>query len=242
MESWICSNATQTIVVSTPLKQYLESIGVPQGKCIVMPNGVDPDRFAPRARNVALFDELAIPKDSFVAGFTGFLRPWHGLDLLLTAVANLIMQGCKVFLLIVGDGPYRKPIEKMVDELGVARFVCITGRVPHERVPDYVSLFDVAVSPRATFYASPMKVIEYMGLGKPVVVPRTANFLDFIDEGVHGITFENGSVTALESALATLCDSPNVCRDLGLQGRRKVESRLNWRWNANEVCRLFSTR
>lgn len=242
MESWICSNATQTIVVSTPLKQYLESIGVPHGKCIVMPNGVDMDRFAPRERNVALQDELGIPRNGFIIGFTGFLRPWHGLDLLVGAVANMVRNGFKVVLLIVGDGPYRKPIEKMVDELGLGRSVCITGRVPHERVPDYVSLFDVAVSPRATFYASPMKVIEYMGLGKPVVVPRTANFLDFIDEGVNGITFEDGSVTALESALATLCRSPDVCRDLGLQGRRKVESRLNWRWNANGVCRLFSTR
>jgi glycosyltransferase involved in cell wall biosynthesis len=241
MEAWICTNATQTIVVSTPLKDYLESIGVPRGKCIVMPNGVDPDRFSPRPRNEKLLHQLGIPRDVLIVGFTGILRPWHGLEILIDAVANMVKRGKKVFLLIVGDGPYRPILETRIAELGIAACVCVTGRVAHDKVPEHVSLFDVAVSPRATFYASPMKVIEYMALGKPVIVPRTPNFLDIIDEGVNGITFEDGSVAALEKALVGLSASPNNCRELGLKSRGKVETRLNWHWNAREVCRLFAT-
>jgi glycosyltransferase involved in cell wall biosynthesis len=239
LESWICSHATQTVVVSTPLKQYLESIGVPHGKCIVMPNGVDPGRFTPRARDSALLRELGISPDDFVIGFTGILRPWHGLDLLMDAFANMVSNGFKAFLLIVGDGPYRKPLEKKVDELGLGRSVGITGRIPHEKVPGYVSLFDVAVSPRATFYASPMKVIEYMALGKPVVVPGTPNFLDIIENRSEGVTFEDGNAVSLEQALVTLCREPELRREFGRRARTKVENRLNWRWNAKEVCRLF---
>ena len=241
MEGWICANATETIVVSTPLKDYLESIGVPRGKCIVMANGVDPERFSPRPRNEALLRELGIPAGALVVGFTGILRPWHGLELLIDATASMVKRGRRIFLLIVGDGPYRSSLEGRIAELGISACVRITGRLPHEKVPEYVSLFDVAVSPRATFYASPMKVIEYMALGKPVVVPRTPNFLDIIDEGVNGVTFEDGSAAALEKALVDLSDSPGACKDLGAKSRRKVESRLNWRWNATEVCRLFAT-
>jgi glycosyltransferase involved in cell wall biosynthesis len=241
MEGWICANATETIVVSTPLKDYLESIGVPRGKCIVMANGVDPERFSPRPRNEALLRDLGIPAGALVVGFTGILRPWHGLELLIDATASMVKRGRRIFLLIVGDGPYRSSLEGRIAELGISACVRITGRLPHEKVPEYVSLFDVAVSPRATFYASPMKVIEYMALGKPVVVPRTPNFLDIIDEGVNGVTFEDGSAAALEKALADLSDSPGACKDLGAKSRRKVESRLNWRWNATEVCRLFAT-
>jgi glycosyltransferase involved in cell wall biosynthesis len=241
MEGWICANATETIVVSTPLKDYLESIGVPRGKCIVMANGVDPERFSPRPRNEALLRELGIPAGALVVGFTGILRPWHGLELLIDATASMVKRGRRIFLLIVGDGPYRSSLEGRIAELGISACVRITGRLPHEKVPEYVSLFDVAVSPRATFYASPMKVIEYMALGKPVVVPRTPNFLDIIDEGVNGVTFEDGSAAALEKTLADLSDSPGACKDLGAKSRRKVESRLNWRWNATEVCRLFAT-
>lgn len=240
MEKWICSNATHTVVVSTPLKQYLESIGVPRGKCIVMPNGVDPQRFTPRTRDRVLSDDLGIPQDSFVVGFTGVLRPWHGLDLLLDAFTDMIKSGHKAFLLIVGDGPYRDTLEKRMDDLGLGHSVRITGRIPHGRVPDYVSLFDVAVSPRATFYASPMKVIEYMALGKPVVVPASSNFLDIIDNRSEGITFEEGNAVALEQALVSLCEEPELRRQLGIRAREKVVRRLNWQWNANEVCRHFS--
>lgn len=239
MERWICSQATRTIVVSTPLKQYLESIGVPRGKCIVMPNGVDPERFAPRAAELGLRERLGIPSDCCVIGFTGVLRPWHGLDLLVTAVANMVKDGLKVFLLIVGDGPYREELEKITRELELEGSISITGWVPHEQIPGYVALFDAAVSPRATFYASPMKVIEYMALGKPVVVPSTPNFLDIIDDRSEGIMFQQGNVVSLEQTLARLCRETDIRYELGIRARKKVEQRLNWRWNANEVCRLF---
>jgi len=127
----------------------------------------------------------------------------------------------------------------MVIDLNLGHYVCVTGRVPHDRVADYISLFNVAVSPRATFYASPMKVIEYMALGKPVVVPRKANFLDIIDEGVNGIAFEDGNAVALENALTTLYESPVQCVELGARAREKVERRLNWQWNAKTSCSLM---
>ena len=242
IERWVCSEATWTMVVLTPLKRYLEAIGVPEGKCVVMPNGVDAERFAPRAPDMTLRDRLGIPSDRCIVGFTGVLRPWHGLDLLVRAVRKMVQQGINVFLLIVGDGPYRGKLEEIVSQLGLGAAVCVTGRVPHERVPDYVGLFDVAVSPRATFYASPMKVIEYMALGKPIVVPRTPNFLDIIDEGVEGVTFEDGSEISLERALSGLCTDVPLRREIGARARAKVERRLNWRWNATTVCRLVAAR
>jgi glycosyltransferase involved in cell wall biosynthesis len=240
MERWICSRATRTLVVSTPLKTYLESIGVPRDKCYVMPNGVDHEKFTPREKSQDLLRKLEIDPACFVVGFTGVLRPWHGIDLLLDSLASLAQQKMKIFLLIVGDGPYRQQLEDKVSALNLGDFVRITGRIPHEQVPVYVSLFDVAVSPRATFYASPMKVMEYMALGKPVVVPRTPNFLDFIDERVNGVTFEDGNSTALEEAIAFLYRSRDLCAQLGVQARRKVEDRLNWEWNARRSCELMT--
>lgn len=240
MESWICAHATQTIVVSTPLKDYLESIGVPQGKCIVMPNGADPVKFRPREKQRALAERLNLPAQSFVVGFTGVLRPWHGLDLLLEAADMLCREHADISVLIVGDGPYRPVLEQMAQQRGLERRMFITGRIAHDAVPDYVALFDAAVSPRATFYASPMKVIEYMALGKPVVVPGTQNFLDIVDEGVSGVTFKDGDAGDMAQVLASLYEKREHCMELGLRARRKVETRLNWEWNAREVCKLFA--
>jgi glycosyltransferase involved in cell wall biosynthesis len=239
MERWICAHSTKTIVVSTPLRDYLESIGVPRGHCVVMPNGVDPRHFTPQPKNASLLAQLGIPDGAVVIGFTGVLRAWHGLDLLVQAFEQLVSSGRNAFLLIVGDGNYRPTLERLVSELGLQGKVAVTGRVPHAEVPNYVGLFDVAASPRATFYASPMKVLEYMALGKAVVVPGTQNFLDMIDAGVNGLIFADGDARALAATLLDVCDTPGLCRSLGERARAKVERRLNWEWNARASCALI---
>jgi glycosyltransferase involved in cell wall biosynthesis len=239
MERWIAGNATRTIVVSTPLKQYLESIGVPREKCIVMPNGVDAERFSPKPPDDALRARLGIEADYFVIGFTGVLRSWHGLDLLVEAVGRMAAQELPVFLLIVGDGPYRAELEHLLAQHGLAERARITGRISHDAVANHVSLFDVAVSPRATFYASPMKVIEYMALGKPVVVPATPNFSDIVTDRADGVAFQEGSAADMEIKLAALYRDPGLCCALGRCARESVETRFNWRGNATRVCGLY---
>jgi glycosyltransferase involved in cell wall biosynthesis len=241
MEKWICSKATWTIVVSTPLKEYLGHIGAPTDKCVVMPNGADPGRFSPRAPDPALRKRLGVADDAFVIGFTGVVRAWHGLDLLVEAMAAVVRECPSARLLIVGDGPYRGPLEELARRVGVAHTVIVTGRVSHDDVPDHIALFDVAVSPRSTFYASPMKAIEYMALGRPVVVPRAQNFLDFVDDDRTGVTFAENDASDMARVLLELWRSPERRERIGAAAREKVEHRLNWQWNAQECHRLVQS-
>ena len=240
IERYMCTNADRTLVVSTPLKNYLESVGVPHGKCIVMPNGVDQVKFQPGPKSIELMQKLGIPADSLVIGFTGILRPWHGVEMLIKAFGSLKRNGKSVYLLIVGDGPVRDELEKLLLEAGLGECSLITGRVAHEQVADYVNLFDIAVSPKATFYASPMKVVEYMALSKAVVAPDSSNFLDILDPMTNGISFQVDDVSSLTAGLQQLCDNSALCKSLGAGARQKVEERLNWVFNAEWVCSLIS--
>lgn len=236
IERWACSNANSTIVVSTPLKDYLVAQGVPERKCVVMPNGVDPIKFSPGEKDRALLKSVGATAEDIVIGFTGILRPWHGLDLLVNAFKKIGKKHKNVFLLIVGDGPIRGDLESMIAEAGLQERHCITGRVRHADVPNYVNLLDIAVSPKATFYASPMKVIEYMALGKAVVVPNSQNFLDIIDPLENGITFEVDNGGSLAASLLRLLDDETLRKGLGANARKKTEKRLNWEYNAKSVC------
>lgn len=242
MEHWICALSWRTIVVSSPLRDYLRSIGVPAEHCVVMPNGADPDTFRPRAKSPELLRELAIPDSAFVVGFTGVLRGWHGLDLLVEAIAELEQSCPDVCVLIVGDGPYRGELEALAAARGISARIRITGRIPHEQVPDYVALFDAAVSPRATFYASPMKVIEYMSLEKAVIVPDTANFLDMVDDQRNGMVFRDGDAGSMSAVIQRLYLEPEFAAGIARQARLKVEQRLNWTWNAKACCDLVDSR
>jgi glycosyltransferase involved in cell wall biosynthesis len=139
-------------------------------------------------------------------------------------------------VLVVGDGPDRPEIERLVDSLDLSDRVRITGRIPHHEVPEHIAAFDVAVSADdRTGFASPMKVVEYMAMGRAVVVPRLTNFLDLVRDGVSGVVFEPGDSGDLARRLVALRDAPDLRRQLGRTARQEVESRLNWKENARKV-------
>lgn len=176
IERWVCSNSYRSIVVSTPLKEYLVSQGCSESNIIVMPNGVNQNKFKPQEKDDKLQKDLGVSAGSIVIGFTGVLRHWHGLDNLIDSFNQVVKEHENVFLLIVGDGPIRKNLERQIASCGLEERCCITGRVPYAEIQNYVNLFDIAVSPKSTFYASPMKIIEYMALEKAVVVPGEKKF------------------------------------------------------------------
>jgi glycosyltransferase involved in cell wall biosynthesis len=237
LERWICAHSHRTLVVSTPLKEYLVSIGVPPEKVSVVPNGVNLDRFATEIiPNPALRAKLGIAPDAGVVGFVGIMRPWHGIDLLMRAFVSLEKRlGRPMHLLLVGDSPMLNELEGMIDSLGIRGRVTITGRVAHEAIPAHIALFDAAVSPKATFYASPMKIVEYMAVGKAVVAPDTANIRDLIRDGSDGCLFAPDSEAALAGALEELFRSPGRIAEVGAAAKRKTREVLNWERNARTV-------
>ncbi len=237
MERRICEGASKVIVVSTPLKEFLVSIGVPESHIVVMPNGADPEVFHPRvsADDVVRAHGL---QSALVVGFSGILRPWHGLDLLVDAFAAVAAEFPRAVLLVVGDGPSRADVERIAKERGLADRVIITGRQPHERVRSFVAAMDVAVSPRATFYASPMKILEYMAMGKAIVAPDMANIRDILTDGVDAVFFKPEDPIGLASALRTVLRDDEVRQRLGGAARQKIERERTWAANARRVIEL----
>ena len=204
-----------------------------------MPNGVDVKKFKPkREKDKNLLKKCGFTEDDIIVGFVGILRPWHGLELLLEAL-NLVAKAKEnIRLLIVGDGPIRPDVEKKIKGLNLSGRVFITGRIPHIRIADYVNLFDIAVSPKTTFYASPMKILEYMALGKAIVAPNTENIRDILDDNVTGLLFQNNDFLELSSYLLKLASDRNYREKLGNQARHEVASKRTWKDNAMKIIKI----
>jgi glycosyltransferase involved in cell wall biosynthesis len=233
-ERKICRAATRVIAVSTPLKEFLISAGVPERKIIVIPNGVDTEVFHPAINGQEVRKRLGI-EQKMVIGFTGILRPWHGLDFLLQAFQKVCQTRSDLHLLIVGDGPIRSDLEKVVTNNGLAGKVTITGRQVHDMVRFFVAAMDITVSPLSTFYASPMKIIEYMAMGKALVAPNTANIRDIVNHEEDGLLFSPQKVNDLVEKLLVLIENCELRARFGLKARSKIESRFTWLQNANQV-------
>jgi glycosyltransferase involved in cell wall biosynthesis len=142
-------------------------------------------------------------------------------------------------LLIVGDGPSRAPIEREAASRGLADRVTITGRQSHEAVRGFVAAMDVTVSPRATFYASPMKIVEYMSMGKTIVAPDMENIRDLVTGEVNAVLFTPESSRALADVLRRVLADAELRRRLGDAARATVLARRTWLHNAHAVVELF---
>jgi len=234
-ERRIFEAADRIVAVSTPLKRHLvETMGIDARKILVLPNGADPDVFTPDASGEDIRRRYGIG-DGFVVGFVGILRPWHGVDLLLEAFSQFRLDSAAAHLLIVGDGPIQSQLEERARMLGVKDAVIFTGRVTHQEVRAHIAAMDVTVSPHATFYASPMKILEYMSMGKAVVAPAMENIRDIVDDGETGLLFESGSAAALTARLTQLKGDPMRRHELGLHARARVMEKFTWKSNARRV-------
>jgi glycosyltransferase involved in cell wall biosynthesis len=237
-ERQICRDATWVVVVSTPLKKFLVSIGVPPARIVVMPNGTDPDVFHPDIDGQPVRQQYGLA-GKIVIGFCGILRPWHGLEVLLQAFEDVVQGRTDLHLLIVGDGPIRADLERLLHERGLTRHVTITGRQPHGAVRSFVAAMDIAVSPRATFYASPMKILEYMAMGRAIVAPDMENIRDILTHEHDSILFRPEDAGSLAKGLEHLIANSDLRTRLGQAARRKIVTERTWLQNAQDVMRLL---
>ena len=237
LERFAIDQASVVAAVSTPLAGFVRELTRNPGRVMVLPNGANPELFQPRPELRAKVREELAWSDSVVVGWAGILREWHGVELLIRAVARVP----DLKLLIIGDGPDRARLETVIQRLDLAGRVMFTGRVAHADVMRYVGAVDIAVSSAdRTGIASPMKLLEYMAMERATVAPRAANIEDLIDDNVDGLLFEPDNEAALAAVLRRLAADEELRLRLGQQARLTVTRFRNWRRNAEIVLRAIT--
>jgi len=223
--------------VTDVLADHLRAVGVPQARIRVIPNGINEAHFAaapqPAAARAALGWEGAL-----VLGFTGFVRDWHGMDRVIRWMAS-DRAPANARLLVVGDGPARPDLERLAAELRLGDRVRFTGVIHRDRVPALVAAFDIALQPAVVDYASPLKLIEYLALGKAIIAPRQRNIEEVLDDGQNALLFAPGDEAGFEQALARLAGDAALRERLGQGARDTIARRqLTWAGNARQAVSL----
>lgn len=239
-ERRIFRGTDRVIVVSRQLQEFVISCGVPSSRIQILPNSVDPQRFA-KARDDRRVRARHQLEDKCVIGFVGSLKPWHGTETLLQAFRALHATAANAHLLIVGDGPGRAYLESYAQTHGLSGAVTFTGNVPYDDIPHYIAAMDITVAPylpSENFYFSPIKIFEYMAMGKPVVGGKIGQVEEVISNGETGMLFEPGNTAALQAVLAQLVSDSPLCRRLGENARAWVETERTWDNNARQVVEM----
>lgn len=185
--------------------------------------------------------------DDFVVGYSGSFRPWHGVDVLIDAAARLTDR--KVRFLLVGDGPLRDDLHAQVQRHGLADRFVFTGSLPYAEVPQVLAAADLCVAPFVPdrhgpskargFVLDPLKVFEYLALGKPTITIDAANIRALFTHGEHLRLCPPGDVGALASAIGRVMDDPEPAKQEAAAGRARVLANHTWRAHATHLVELF---
>ena len=236
-ERYTWRGADYALPVTEVLAKRVEAAGVDRKNIVVIPNGINPDDFGGAIDNEQAKRRLGLA-GKLVMGFTGFLKDWHGLEKVIELTARTDSEW---HLLIVGDGPAMDTLKKRATALNVTNRVTFTGMIAREHVAAHVAAFDIALQPAVVDYASPLKLFEYMALGRPVVAPAQPNIMEILTDGKDALLFDPRDPRGLGSAVDRLCRDAGLRQRIGEAGRQTIQSRrLTWSDNAARVTELFA--
>jgi glycosyltransferase involved in cell wall biosynthesis len=231
-------SADVVLPVTAVLAGHVRARGVPDSRIEVVPNGINLGLFQAGEGAAATRRQLGWQPDDFVLGFTGFVRDWHGVDKVVRWMASGAAPA-RARLLMVGDGPARADLEALAAQLQLGDRVHFTGVVNRDAVPALVAAFDIALQPAVVPYASPLKLFEYLALGKAIVAPARPNLLEVLEHGENALLFDDSQPGALEQALQQLCSDAALRARLGAGAQATIQRRqLTWDGNAQRVGTL----
>jgi len=234
----LCS-ADFVLPVTRVLAEYVAAYDVPAERIQVIPNGINKAHFAKAPAAAQAKADLGL-SEKLVLGFTGFVRDWHGVDRVIHWMASATAPR-HVHLLMVGDGPERAALEAQASRLGLGERVRFTGVLHREEVPSYVAAFDIALQPAVVPYASPLKLMEYLALGKAVIAPNVPNLREVLTEGVNAWLFDPAEPLDFEAGLTRLCTDAQLRQQLETGALATIDRlQLTWVSNAERVVELAS--
>jgi glycosyltransferase involved in cell wall biosynthesis len=184
-----------------------------------------------------------------VVGYVGTFQEWHGLSELIEAAQEILQSRADVKFLMVG--PYYKETQERVAAAGISGAFIFTGPIQYEQVPKYMNAGDVLVAPynpariesteqvRKHGLGSPLKVFEYMAVGKPVITTDVKPISDPIQDGVTGYLIPPGDSKALGSAILRILGDRLTAQKVGAAGRQSVIANYSWSMVAEQLGGIF---
>jgi glycosyltransferase involved in cell wall biosynthesis len=223
------AGADLIVAVSDAVARHVIAEGADPARVMVAQNGADTASFRPNPAQGDAIRALYGLQNDIVAGFVGSFKAWHGFDLLLTAFEELLADYPSARLLAVGNGPMLDAARNAAAGLGGR--VVFTGDVPHAAIPSQLAAMDFTVAPylaQPDFYFSPLKIVESMAAGRPVVAPRLGQIESLIAHGKTGLLYAPDDPRACADAMAAMLDNKPARIAMGQAAARHAET--NWDW------------
>ncbi len=209
--------------------------------------GVDETYFRPDVDGSAIRARHGLA-DRKVIVCVSRLMPRKGQDVLVRALTAIRSRVPEAALLVVGDGPYRVQLERMIADLGLGGHVVLTGAVPWSELPAHYAAGDVFAMPCRTrnrgldVEGLGIVYLEASASGLPVVAGDSGGAPDAVLDGETGYVVPGRDVATVADRISGLLVDEARARRLGARGRAWVEEQWSWERSAERFDELLTAR
>ena len=227
------------ICPSNVTRDYIASLGLNRKLVTVIPNGVSASDFSPSP----------LPeRDGHVPVllYIGTLADWQGLDIVIKALPRILEQQ-PVRLHIVGHGRsrQRKILSKQIRKLGVEGSVTVQPAIPHHEIPALIAKSDICVAPlglndrNVTQGACPIKVLEYMAAGRPLLASNMPIVRELVREDMDALLFSPNDPDDLARQVLTLLNDFELSKRLAQSASERALSKFTWHESQKKLGKVY---
>jgi len=246
LERWIVAHADVIVTSTTHGADLLvRDFGRPADSIVVVPDGVNTQRFRPAWEDAggpgenqirALRQRLGLPDAKHTVVYLGLLAEYQGITHLLRAIETLADRHVDAHYVIMGF-PGEERYRILARRLGIDAYVTFTGAVPYEQAGAYLALGDLAVSPKLSLTEGNGKLVNYMAMGLPIVVYDSPVSRETLGE--LGIYAPSGDWSALAVEIERALSDPGALVEQGRALRARAIALFGWERSAARLAEVY---
>ena len=201
-------------------------------KLLVIPNGVNLNRFSPKPYQEAK-NRYRIPAKFRVVLSLGSLFPWVGIETLLTAAPSILkIYPDTLFVIGSGEEPYLSNLKKAASQAGLKDRFWFFGFIPWDEASWFISTADICIAPfifkNTRSGISSLRVFSYLACARPVVGSDIPGLGDLLEKERIGVSFPMENPEALTNAVVELLKDNEQAKKMGERGREFVARNHSW--------------
>ncbi len=195
--------------------------------------GISTQHFTPGEKSLALAKELGVENKKVIV-CVGRLVHRKGQDRLIQSMPEILKRVPEAILLIVGEGPRREVLEKLVAQCGVSESVRIVGRLSYDLLPEVIRLGDVFAMPsRSRFFGLEVEglgivYLEASSCGVPVIAGASGGAPDAVLEGETGLVVDGNNLQAIADSVVRVLEDKKLHDRMSQRGRAWAVEEWNW--------------
>ncbi|MCK4258585.1 MAG: glycosyltransferase family 4 protein [Halanaerobiales bacterium] len=235
---WLsCYEAWRIICCSNYMKQELKYLfQVPEDKIDIIENGVRIEDFT---LNVSKgFRDKYAHLDEKMIFFVGRLVQEKGVQVLIEAIPEILLEYPKTKFVIAGKGPKQGELKYLASKLGIYDRIYFTGFIDDEIRNNLYQTCDLAVFP-SMYEPFGIVVLEAMAAKVPVLVTNVGGLGEIVEDGVNGIKVHQGSSHELALGILRVLKDPKLSDKLKLNGFKLAKEKYNWPGIADKTAKFY---